>query len=113
MNDNDIIIEYKWPWTMLPLEVVDDYIKEVSIGLRSNESIYGKDIFVAARREDKNILLIENNTDQTYAIVEFEKDRRLIQLKCKVIDTIKTRKELSAKLYADHINAMNNIVKNS
>ena len=76
-----------------------------------DEPIYGKDIFVSGRREDRNILLIDNDTDGTYAIVKFEKDMRRRRLKCTVTETLISRKELSNRLKQDHIEAMNNDTK--
>ncbi len=74
MSDSEEIIEIKWPWTMMPLEFSSDWIEAVKKGLSPEAPIYGKDIFVSAIREDGNILLIENDTDGTYLIVEYEKD---------------------------------------
>ena len=111
MKDTKEVIEFKWPWTMIPLDLVGDWIEEVKNALNPGESIYGKQIFVSGRREDKNILLIENDTDGTYVIVKFEKDLRRRRLKCTVLETLTSTKELSSKLKQDHIEAMNNGVK--
>ncbi len=98
MNDTKEVVEFKWPWTMIPLDLVGDWIEEVKNALTPDEPIYGKQIFVSGRREDKDILLIENDTDGTYVIVKFEKDMRRRRLKCTVLETLTSTKELSNKL---------------
>ncbi len=105
MSDEKIVITYKWPWTMMPLESVGKWIEAVKDGLQSNDSIYGKNIFVAARREDANMLLIENDTDETYAIVKYERVAHQ-KLRCTVIETISTRQELSNKLTLYNVEAI-------
>lgn len=70
MSDTEVIIEFKWPWTMMPLELTDEWIEEVKKGLPKSDPLYGKDIFVSGRKEDDNLLLMDNDTDGTYAIVK-------------------------------------------
>ena len=111
MSKSNDVIEFKWPWTMLPLEIADEWIEEVKKGLLPEEPIYGKEIFVSGRREDKKLLLVANDTDGSYAIVNYEINKLRRRLKCTVIETLNTRKELSNRLKQDHIEAKNNDIE--
>lgn len=93
---------------MMPLELAGEWIEEVKKGLGVNDPIYGKDIFVSGRKDGENLLLVDNDTDGTYAIVRFEKAIGGLGLRCSTIEILKTSEELAIKLNKDHINAVNN-----
>ncbi len=101
-------VVFSWPWTMIPIELADEWIEEVKKGLAVNDPIYGKDIFVSGRKDDENLLLVDNDTDGTYAIVRFEVAKGGLGLKYSTIEILKTRRELAMKIKKDHINALNN-----
>ena len=108
MNDTEVIIEFKWPWTMMPLELSGEWIEEVKKGLPKSDPLYGKDIFVSGRKEDDNLLLVDNDTDGTYAIVRFAGDMVGRRLKCSVIEILETSTDLAEKLRQDSIAAVKN-----
>ena len=37
MNTNKDVLEIKWPWTLMPLELAGDWIKEIRKGLKEFE----------------------------------------------------------------------------
>ena len=92
----------------MPLELADEWIEEVKKGLPKSDPLYGKDIFVSGRKEDDNLLLVDNDTDGTYAIVRFAVDMGGRRLKCSVIEILETRTDLVDKLRQDHITAVKN-----
>jgi len=110
MDQYEEKVEFSWPWTMMSIELAGEWIEEVKKGLGVKDPIYGKDIFVSGRKDDENLLLVDNDTDGTYAIVRFEVARGGLGLKCSTIEILKTREELAMKLKKDHINALNNSV---
>ena len=67
-------IEIKWPWTMLPLSVADEYIDHFQKMIGPGHPLYGKKIFPACRREDTQELIIQFDLDDdnTHAIVFFD-----------------------------------------
>ena len=65
-------IEFKWPWTMLPLAGADTWIAHIQEGIKSDNPLYGKKIFPSGCREDKKVLLVENDDDGTYAVLTYE-----------------------------------------
>jgi hypothetical protein len=106
MNDTEITIEFKWPWTMVPLELADEWIEEVKKGLSKRDPLFGKDIFVSGRKENDNLLLVDNDTDDTYAIVRLARGMGERRLKCSTIEIFETRIDLAKKLKQDHIAAV-------
>jgi hypothetical protein len=44
MNDTEVVIEFKWPWTMMPLELAGEWIEAVKKALPKSDPLYGKDI---------------------------------------------------------------------
>lgn len=110
MDQTEEKVEFNWPWTMIPLELVGEWIEEVNKGLEVNDPIYGKDIFVSGRKDGDNLLLVDNDTDGTYAIVRFTKAITGLSLKCSTIEILKTSEEVAIKLKQDHVDAVNNSV---
>lgn len=108
MNDNSVVIEYKWPWTMIPFELVSEWIEMIKKGTSKAEPIYGKKIFPAARHEEKKLILVENDSDNTYAIISADRDR-MGELKFRVIESLATRTELANRLNEYHVEAMSRV----
>lgn len=109
MDQSEEKVEFRWPWTLMPFESADGWIEEVKNGLRVNDPLYGKDIFVSGRKEGENLILVDNDTDGTYAIVRFEAAPGGLALKFSTIEILKTSKELAIKLKKDHTDAVNEI----
>ena len=65
-------IEFKWPWTMLPLSGADRWIAHIKEGIKSDNPLYGKKIFPSACCEDKKVILVDNDDDGTYAVLTYE-----------------------------------------
>jgi len=64
-------IEFKWPWTMVPLERADVWIAQIQKGIKPGNVLYGKKIFPSGYREDKKVILIENDDDGSYAFLSY------------------------------------------
>lgn len=67
-----IKIEFKYPWTMTPLENAGEWIEMVKSSLQPSDPLFGKDIFVSGRHDFKNLHLVDNDTDGSYAIISMQ-----------------------------------------
>ena len=106
MNEENITIEFKYPWTMLPLENADEWITAVKNSLRPNEPLYRKEIFVSGRHEYEQLMLVENDTDGNYAIVSVEYGKANTSITCKTVVIFDSRKALAEKLRNDNIDEL-------
>ena len=102
MSDQKVILEFKYPWAMMPLENADEWINAVAESLEKTDPLYGKQIFVSGRHECENLLLVDNDTDNNYAVVSFGVNEKTKKMNCKTIEIIFTRKSLAEKLRNDH-----------
>ena len=78
MKEEKIIIEFKYPRTMMPLGNAEEWIHAVKGALTKDDPLFKKEIFVSGRHEYEQLLLVENDTDENYAIVFVTHDRILI-----------------------------------
>jgi hypothetical protein len=108
MDQPEEKVEFHWPWTMIPLELVGEWIEEVKKGLEGDDSLYGKDIFVSGRKDDDNLLLVENDSDGLYAIVRYAKAISDVGLKFSTIEIFKTSVEVAIRLKQDHVERVKN-----
>jgi hypothetical protein len=49
MKDEKIIIEFKYPWTMMPLENAEEWINAVKESLTEDDPLFKKEIYVSGR----------------------------------------------------------------
>ena len=111
MATKPIKITFEEPWEMTYTENADNWIKMVESSLKSSDPIYGKEIYVSGKHDSKPLLLVDNDTDDTYAIVEIVNDLSKRGYYCKTIKNIKTREELAEILRYDHQKVIKNTRK--
>ena len=109
MSTKPISIEFKYPWTMVPLELSGEWIEIVKNSVKSTDPLFKKDIFVSGRHEFKKLLLIENDTDDNYAIVSIKKKISFQEYTCTTVDLFSSRQEYANKLQKDHEVALKEI----
>lgn len=102
MKDEKIIIEFKYPWTMIPLENTEEWINVVKGSLTEDDPLFKKEIFVSCRHEYEQLLLVENDSDDNYSIVSVMYDRKADKLICKTIEVVKSVYALKKRLENDH-----------
>ena len=90
------------PWDMMPLENVSDWIDVLKEFTGVSDPLYGKEIFVSGIHGSKTLLLIENETDDNYAIVSIEKNHKKKGFVFRTIEIINSEKELNTKIKIDH-----------
>lgn len=108
MSENNVVVEFKWPWTMIPMELADEWIEMIEKGISKTESIYGKKIFPSARNEEKKLILVDNDTDGTSVIMSVKRDKTG-KLKFSVIETLATSSELANRLNEYRVEALSRI----
>ena len=106
MDDQLAPIEFRWPWTMLPLECADEWIEFIRGQIGPGHPLFGKTIFPSARREDENTILVENDDDDTYALLSFDRKMTVRRKKMPFAEVIASRSELAERLQHDHEVAM-------
>jgi hypothetical protein len=102
MNEKKITIQFKYPWTMMPLASTGEWINAVSKSLSKADPLYGKKIFVSGRHETENLILVDNDTDDNYGIVSFAFLEESKTIKCNTVEILHSRKSLAEKLQSDH-----------
>ena len=102
-----ITIEYKYPWNMMPLEHSGGWIKMLNDSLKSSDPLFGKEIFVSGIHETRKFLLVENDTDGTFAIISISKSKKAFT--CSTFEIISSREEMAAKLKSDHDEAISKL----
>ncbi len=109
MSTKPITIEFKYPWTMVPFEFSDEWIEIIKNSLKSTDPLFKKDIFVSGRHEFEKSLLIENDTDDNYAIVSINKKIGSQEYICTTKELFSSRQEYANKLQKDHEVALKEI----
>ena len=112
MTTKPINIEFKYPWTMTWIESVGDLIEMVKSSLKPSDPLFGKEIYVSGKHEYKQLLLIDNDTDDTYAIVSIVTDSSQKGYYCKTLEEISTTDKLAEVLHHEHLNALQKIKSN-
>ena len=87
---------------MMPLGNAEEWIHAVKGALPKEDPLFKKEIFVSGRHEHEQLLLIENDTDENYAIVSVTYDRKANRLICRTIEVIESRYALKERLSNDH-----------
>lgn len=86
----------------MPLEKAGEWIEMVKDSLQPSDPLFGKNIFVSGRHESNRLLLVDNDTDNNYAIVSIRMDSITNSFSCATVELIFSREELANKLQHDH-----------
>ena len=102
MKNKPISIEYKEPWVMLSFDVQDEWIHIIKNSLQVTDPLYEKKIYIAGRHDFEKLLLVENDSDDNYAIVSIKRDESM-RFICSTEEVIFSREELSRRIEGDHM----------
>ena len=110
-NAPKIEIKIKWPWTMLPLSVADEYIKYLQERIEPEHPLYGRKVFPSCRREDSEDLVVQFDLDDdnTYAIVFFGEMQQFSNKKMPKVEMIGSVSDLQKRFEQDHHKAMESL----
>ncbi len=101
-------LEVKWPWTMLPLSVADEYIEYLRSQIGPEHPLYDRKVFPSCIREDSlaPIIQFELDDDNTYAIVSFGEKQVFGKREMPKVEMIASISELQKRFEQDHRNAI-------
>jgi len=101
MEDN---LEVKWPWEMVWMECVDDFIERIKQSLPSDHELQGHKLFPGIKWHRRPIFIVDDDTTGEYLLMDLERTKRWRKSKGKVptIAVFKTREEVSALIERDH-----------
>ena len=111
MTVKPITIEFKYPWTMMPLENAGEWIDMVKNALDPSDPLFGKEIFVSGLHEFKKLLLGDNDTDDNYAIVSIKKHSSSCVYSFSTVEVLSSKEEFARKIQRDHELAISQISK--
>ena len=100
MSEEKVTIEFKYPWSMMPLQSSGEWIDAVSKSLPKSDPLYGKQIFVSAKHDIKKLILVDNDSDSNYAILSYSVSKSKSEFKTEEI--LASRKALAEKLKNDY-----------
>lgn len=109
MNDESTQIEFRWPWTMIPLEFADEWIEFIRAQIGPGHPLFGKEFFPSARREDGDVILVDNDDDGTHVVLSFDRTMTIRRKRMPFTEVIRSRAELAQRLEHDHKVAMERI----
>jgi len=101
-------LEIRWPWTMLPLSVADEYIEYLQKQISPEHPLYSRKVFPACIKEDSQDLIVQFDLDDdnTYAIVFFNAQQLFGNKEMPKVEMIASVSELQKRFDQDHTNAM-------
>ncbi|WP_200251170.1 hypothetical protein [Lamprobacter modestohalophilus] len=102
MSEENITIEFRYPWAMMPVGNSGYWIDAVKKSIKATDPLYEKDIFVSGRHETQNLILVDNDSDNTYAIMSYENIGFEGAMVFKTIETIGSRTVLAERLQNDY-----------
>ena len=107
----ELTLNIKWPWTMLPLSAADDYIEYLQSQIGPGHPLYQREVFPACIREDSQDVIIQFDLDddKTHAIVYFSEKQLFGKKKMPRVEMIASFSELKERFEKDHRDAMENI----
>ncbi len=97
-------IEIKWPWEMVWMENVDNFITFIKDSLPPDHELQSHELFPGIKWDGRPIFIINDDTTGKYLHINFEKQKRWKRSKYKVptITVLKTRKEVAAIIEKDN-----------
>lgn len=101
MNDK---LEIKWPWEMVWMESVDDFIEAIKTALPPDHELHSHDLFPGIKWDGRPIFIIDDDTTGEYLLMDFVKKERWKRSRLKVptITVLKIREEVAIMIERDH-----------
>ena len=94
----------KSPWTMVWLEYVDDFIRQIKEALPPDHELQAHELFPGIKMERRPIFIVEDDTTGQSILMDFEKRKRWKKTKHKVptIRIFQDTAEIAALIERDH-----------
>ena len=66
-------LEIKWPWEMVHLECVEDFIDTIKEFLPADHELQAHELFPGIKWDGRPIFIIDDDTTGEYLLMDFEK----------------------------------------
>lgn len=101
-------LEIKWPWEMVWMETVDEFIDIIKTALPPDHCLQTHDLFPGIKWDRRPIFIIDDDTTGEYLLMDLERPKRGRNSSRKVpsITLLKTREEVAAVIEKDHQEAI-------
>jgi hypothetical protein len=97
-------IEIKWPWEMVWMEYVDDFVEGIKASLPPDHELQDHELFPGIKWQGRDIFIVDDDTTSEYLLMDLERMKHWRKSRGKVptITVLKTREEVSALIEKDH-----------
>lgn len=69
-------LEIKWPWEMVHLECVEDFIDTIKEFLPADHELQAHELFPGIKWDERPVFIIDDDTTGEYLLMDFEKTTR-------------------------------------
>ena len=97
-------LEIKWPWTLVYLDCIDDFIAQIKDALPPAHEFQNHELFPGIKWSGRPIFIVNDDTTGKYILMDFEKRKRWKKTKFKIpiIKILNNRQEVSNIIERDH-----------
>ena len=97
-------LEIKWPWTMVYLDFIDDFVDQIKDALPPDHELQNHELFPGIKWTGRPIFIVNDDTTGKYILMDFEKGRRWKNTKSKapMIKVFRDRQEVASVIERDN-----------
>ena len=97
-------LKIEWPWEIVDLELVDDFVEFIKCNLPSDHELQGHELFPGIKWDGKPTFIVDDDTTGEFILMNFEKmDRRgKSGQRAPTMTVLRTRGEVAAVIKKDH-----------
>jgi len=97
-------LEIKWPWEMVYMECIEDFIDTIKKFLPPDHELQGHELFPGIKWDGRPIFIIDDDTTGECLLMDFEKTTRWKRSRRNVptITVFRTREEVGNMIEQDH-----------
>ena len=97
-------LEVKWPWDLVYMEYVDEFIAQIKEALPPDHELQKHDLFPGIKWERRPIFIVDDDTTGERILMNFEKRKRWKKTKYRVpaMKIFKDNDEIAATIERDH-----------
>jgi len=98
------VLNIKSPWTIVWLEFVDDFIKQIKKALPPDHELHGHTLFPGIKREGRSVFIVDDDTTRYKILIDLENGRRWKKTKhqAPAMRVFKDDAEIAAMIEHDH-----------
>ncbi len=84
MKQMETELEVKWPWELVWLEYIDEFIARIKEALPPGHELQKHELFPGIKWDKRNIFILDDDTTGKYLLMNFEKMKRWKKTKYRV-----------------------------